>query len=65
MEYFYLIYPEKRTVSADWIWRQYQDACENCEIADEFLDLKPPMYHEMAMAMSDAGLITVGRRKNE
>jgi hypothetical protein len=59
----YIIYPEYRNVSAADIAMWFSDAVESGEIAPEYFGAKTEA--EMAAALSDAGLITVGRPRSD
>ncbi len=56
-----LVYPEKRVVSNETIAQWYRDAVANDEIAPDYLSTeKHPTVRDMAAALMDAGIITVG-----
>jgi hypothetical protein len=55
----YIVWPEERWVQRNQIVTWFADAVANQQIAPERLSARTPM--EMAHALSDAGLITVGR----
>ena len=55
----YTIWPEERWVQRDQIMMWFADAVINQQIASERLGAQTPM--EMAHALSDAGLITMGK----
>lgn len=54
----YLIWPERKIVSDEWIETQFADAISNSYIPPERISAKDVM--EMARALDDAGLITLG-----
>jgi hypothetical protein len=56
---FYIVYPERRYISAARIHAWYKDAVANGEIAEEHCNAKT--HQEMADALSDAGIITLGK----
>jgi len=66
---FYIIYPERRHVSAKWIHSMYRDALANGYIAEEYrglnevyINANPGIGHQkMADGLSDAGIITLGK----
>lgn len=56
-----LVYPEKRVVSNATIATWYSDAVANNQIAQDYLSTeKHPTIRDMAAALMDAGIITVG-----
>lgn len=55
---FYIVYPERRYVRASQIHTWYDDAVANGEIDQCYLNAKT--HNEMAEALSDAGIITLG-----
>jgi hypothetical protein len=59
MSGFYIVYPEKRWVTAKQIHTWFEDALDNGEIADEYTAAKTAV--ERAKALDDAGLLTQGR----
>lgn len=59
----YIIYPERRSISFRQIEVWFTDAVANNEIAPEYFSAKSEA--EMAAALSDAGLITVGARQSD
>jgi hypothetical protein len=54
-----IIWPERRTVSADKIETWYSDALANNEIAEAYKAAKTA--DDMAAALHDAGIITLSR----
>ncbi len=54
-----IVWPERRWVSAKQIASWFADGVANNEIDPEYLDAKTTQ--EMAAALSDAGMITLGR----
>jgi uncharacterized protein (UPF0216 family) len=56
---FYITKPNSGRVSSDWIYQNYLAASENCQLSDEWLDLRLPMVVEMAKALEDAEIIAV------
>jgi len=63
MSGLYIIWPEKRFVDADTINSWYSDAVSNNEIAEEFLDIPKDNILQQGLALSDAGLITLGNQE--
>lgn len=55
-----LIYPERRVVSNETIATWYADAIANNEIGPDYKGFEKHEIRKMAMALSDAGKITVG-----
>lgn len=54
----YIIYPERRIVDDETIEMWYIDALANREIAEEYLHAKT--IDQMARALDDAGIVTLG-----
>ena len=58
---FYIVYPEQRTVSAETIVVWYNDAVASNEIDGDVIDAFSREDATLAaLAMEDAGLITLG-----
>lgn len=57
-ETYHILYPENRIVSAEQIVIWYQDAVQDCEV--EAVEGEPTA-RECALALDDAGLISLGR----
>lgn len=59
METFYIVWPEEGLVSAAKIVGWFEDAVADGKIEEDYLDAKFPQ--EMAQALDNAGIITLGK----
>ena len=57
----YILYPEKRWVPVETLNGWYHDAVANDEIAEEYKGVPDDQWLRQGMALSDAGLITMGK----
>jgi len=55
-----LVYPEKRVVSDETIAMWYADAVANNDIGPDYKGFEKHEIRNMASALMDAGIITVG-----
>jgi hypothetical protein len=58
---FRILWPERRIVSAEQIAVWYDDARANGDLWKDAADTQDP--HEQALALHDAGLITLARQE--
>jgi len=56
----YILYPEKRWVPVEKISGWYHDAVANGEIDGNYVGFIDAEWSAQAMALSDAGLLTLG-----